>query len=317
MPSRQPARFQTVSINNWLDFELCLPSRRQHPKDAIGSRFIVRRSLQLCKNGTPPVSNRDKRKTILSRHSCHKIQNHSLPLRRTPIIGSYSDAFTKTCERSMQSPPAILEEPETMSSKPELSRVRPQPSSSTTTALMLTYRPIIFLLFAGPVLLLSLPLVVATFGVLDTTTGQHTLLTLGTTALFSKLLESSIAKAAPTKEIAATSLERSRSGLLLVAFLTSALAIRFVVTPLGKALGSEAILEWSPSISIVSASRLAFGFFLLGFSVGKNTKSITKGTSKTIAFKRYPSVSPIFFALCLSRSVYRTAVYRYVNVSLV
>jgi len=155
-----------------------------------------------------------------------------------------------------------------MSSNPKLDRVRPKPSSSTTTALMLTYRPIIFLLFAGPTLVMSLPLVAVAFrSVFGTTTDQHALLTICMTAFFSKILENSIMKAAPTKEIAIKSLERSRGWLFFATFLTSVFVIRLVVNPLEKILGLKSILTWSPSISILSALRLACGGFLLGLSV--------------------------------------------------
>jgi len=155
-----------------------------------------------------------------------------------------------------------------MSSNPQLDRVRPKPSSSTTTALMLTYRPIIFLLFAGPTLVMSLPLVAVAFrSVFGTTTDQHALLTICMTAFFSKILENSIMKAAPTKEIAIKSLERSRGWLFFATFLTSVFVIRLVVNPLEKILGLKSILTWSPSISILSALRLACGGFLLGLSV--------------------------------------------------
>ena len=158
----------------------------------------------------------------------------------------------------------------TMSSTPELYRVRPKPSSSTTTALMLTYRPIIFLLFAGPAFVMSLPLVAVLFrSVFGVTTDQHALLTICMTAFFSKILERSIKNSAPSKEIATKSLEGSRGWLFVATFLTSVFAIRWIVIPLEKTLGWNFFLKWSPSISISSALRLAIGGFLLGLSVGK------------------------------------------------
>ena len=158
-----------------------------------------------------------------------------------------------------------------MSSTPELYRVRPKPSSSTTTALMLTYRPIIFLLFAGPFSIMSLPLASWIFrSLFGTTTDQHALLTICMTAVFSSILERSITNAAPTKEIGIESVERSRGWLFLATFAVSVLAIRLVVLPLEKVLDLASILKWWPSISISSAFRLASGGFLLGLSIGKN-----------------------------------------------
>ena len=157
-----------------------------------------------------------------------------------------------------------------MSSIPDLHRVRSKPSSSTTTALMLTYRPIIFLLFAGPILIMALPLITVIFkSVFGRATDQHVLLTICTTLFLSKILERLITNAAPTKEIAAKSLEGSRGWLFLLTFVASVIAIRLVVVPLEKIMGFESILKWSPSISIASSFRLAIGGLLLGLSVGK------------------------------------------------
>eukprot|EP00536_Pseudo-nitzschia_multiseries_P013905 jgi/Psemu1/291134/fgenesh1_pg.629_\ len=155
-----------------------------------------------------------------------------------------------------------------MSSNPELSRVRTPPSSSTITALMLTYRPIIFMLFAGPSLFISLPLASMVFGsILDGATDQHSLLAICMTAIVLKLLEHSITKAAPTKEKGLKSLEQSRGMILLVAFAASVVSIQLIVSPLGKVLGLRSTLTWRPSISFTGAIRLALGGFLLGLSI--------------------------------------------------
>lgn len=160
-----------------------------------------------------------------------------------------------------------------MSSSPELSRVRSKPSTTTTTALMLTYRPIIFLLFGGPIAIMSLPIASWLFqSVFGALTNQHSLLTIGMTIVLSKVLERAITNAAPTKEIGIQSVERSRGLLFLAAFVGSILVIRILVTPLESFLGLASILKWSPSISVSSALRLASGAFLLGLSIGKEEK---------------------------------------------
>jgi len=133
---------------------------------------------------------------------------------------------------------------------------------------MLTYRPVIFLMFAAPTLVMLLPLVAAVVHVVfGTTTDQHAILAIVITVLFSKMLESSITNAAPTKEIAIKSLERSRGWLFFAVFSLSILAIRLIFIPLQQILGLKPFLAWSPSLSISSALRLAFGGFLLGLSV--------------------------------------------------
>jgi hypothetical protein len=171
-----------------------------------------------------------------------------------------------------------------MSSNSELYPVRPKPSSTTTTALLLTYRPIIFLLFALPALVMLLPLAAVVFrGVFGTVTDQHGFLSICMTALFSKILENAITKAAPTKETAIKSLDRSRGGIFFASFASSVLAIRFVVYYVEKIVpGLEDVLKWSPSISISSAYRLAAGGFLLGLSVGKNECLISISIPKRI-----------------------------------
>ena len=141
-----------------------------------------------------------------------------------------------------------------MSSNAELFRGRLQPSSSTTTALMLTYRPVILLLFAAPILVTLLPFVVTGVRVVFwTTTDQHALLSIGTTVLFSKILENSIMNSAPTEEIAMKSLERSRGGIFLATFAASVFAIHLVVVPLEKFTGLKLFSIWSPTMSISSA----------------------------------------------------------------
>ena len=147
----------------------------------------------------------------------------------------------------------------------------PLVSSSTTTALMLTYRPIIFLLFAGPAIILSMTLIpVISRVVLDYITNQHTLLAICMTIFFSKTIENLIIKAAPTKEKAIKSLEKSRGWLsYFLIFVTNVFIIRLIVIPLEDVLGLKDILTWSPSLSFSTAIRLACGGLLLGLSVGK------------------------------------------------
>ena len=136
---------------------------------------------------------------------------------------------------------------------------------------MLTYRPIIFLLFAGPAIILSMTLIpVISRVVLDYVTNQHTLLAICMTIFFSKTIENLIIQAAPTKEKAIKSLEKSRGWLsYFMIFVTNVFIIRLIVIPLEDVLGLKDILTWSPSLSFSTAIRLACGGLLLGLSVGK------------------------------------------------
>lgn len=157
-----------------------------------------------------------------------------------------------------------------MSSDHEVSRGRAQPSSGTITALMLTYRPMVFLLFIGPSLVLLLPFVSRLFGgIIGSITDQHSILAMFLTAVLSKLLEIYVTKVAPTKEKGLKSLEEFRSSLLLMTFLACLLVIHLIVVPIEKVIGLRTILTWSPSISFSVAFRFASGGFLLGLSVGK------------------------------------------------
>lgn len=155
-----------------------------------------------------------------------------------------------------------------MSSQTKFYGVRPKLSSSTTASLMLTYKPIILLLIAGPSFIMSLPFVAMVLRIVfGTVTGQHALLTICMTAFLSKIVENSITTAAPTKELAIKSLERSRGLLLFAMFSMSIFIIQFIVVPLMKMLGLESILTCSASVSVLSAIRLSIGGFLLGLAV--------------------------------------------------
>jgi hypothetical protein len=196
----------------------------------------------------------------------------------------------------------------------------PLVSSSTTTALMLTYRPIIFLLFAGPAMILSMTLIpVISQYVLDYVTSQHTLLAICMTIFFSKTIENLIIKAAPTKEKAIKSLEKSRCWLsYFMIFVTNVFIIRLIVIPLEEVLGLKHILTWSPSLSFSTAIRLACGGLLLGLSVGKleeipftrriHLLFIHETCLSFIHYLNQTSHKYCFFQWCISRPLHRTSV---------
>ena len=196
----------------------------------------------------------------------------------------------------------------------------PLVSSSTTTALMLTYRPIIFLLFAGPAIILSMTLIpVISRVVLDYVTNQHTLLAICMTIFFSKTIENLIIKAAPTKEKAIKSLEKSRGWLsYFMIFVTNVFIIRLIVIPLEDVLGLKDILTWSPSLSFSTAIRLACGGLLLGLSVGKikfllfaHRISFIYTCNAFFKFHTLFNSNPhkYCFQCCISRPLHWTSVY--------
>ena len=150
-----------------------------------------------------------------------------------------------------------------MTSNPEFSRVQPQLlSSSTTTALMLTYRSIILVTLFWPMVILLLPLFITLFRYI-----QHSVLLLFMTFLLSRMMRNFITKAAPTTEKAVESVEKSNPMIFSFAFGASFSFIRFIVIPLEGNLGLKYILTWTPSLTLPTAGRLACGVFFLGLNI--------------------------------------------------
>ena len=142
------------------------------------------------------------------------------------------------------------------------------PCLGQIVALSFTYRRLISVWLAFPVVLLMLPIVARPLlFLLNSITKQHGILTVLLTIYGTRSFRELVRKSAPTPQKATESLQSIKGWLPFVMFWGSTMFVRTFGPIFGKLLGISWLLTASPGISFSICVRAAVGMVLLGFGV--------------------------------------------------
>ncbi|KAG7364570.1 hypothetical protein IV203_037772 [Nitzschia inconspicua] len=142
-------------------------------------------------------------------------------------------------------------------------------TTSQLVALSYTYRIVLWILFAGPLLMLATQLIyMLSFFFLDAITNQHTIVTLLATAATSYKIQNQIVKAAPTEAQANETAKKLQYWLPAMMLFPCILFVRYIVTPVERVLQVKTMSILSlPIVPFAVTLQVAIGSVLLGCSI--------------------------------------------------